>query len=111
MADTSIKKVAAAHSPKGDHGQTYLASGKQVAMRLWEEDAGDEGEEHVRDYETVGFVIEGRATLHLGGQQVTLEPGDSWVVPAGAVRKYDVHEAFKAVEATSPPARVHDRDG
>jgi quercetin dioxygenase-like cupin family protein len=60
--------------------------------------------------QTVGFVIEGRATLHLEGQQITLEEGDSRVVHAGAEHAYEVSERFKAVEATSPPARAHARD-
>jgi hypothetical protein len=28
MADTTVHKVDSAHSPKGDQGQKYLASGK-----------------------------------------------------------------------------------
>lgn len=41
---------------------------------------------------------------------VLLETGDSWVVPKGASRTYNVLDTFTAVEATSPPAEVHDRD-
>lgn len=109
MADTTIKKVQSARSPKGPDGQVYLASGKHVAMRLWAEDAKN-SESHTREYETVGFVLNGKATLEVEGQRVTLEPGDSWVVPAGASHRYLIDEAFEAVEATSPPARVAGRD-
>src|SRR5680860_159626 len=35
MSDTTLKKVEADTSPKGDMGQRYLASGKHVSMRLW----------------------------------------------------------------------------
>ena len=63
-----------------------------------------------RDYETVGYVINGRAELHLEGQKVVLEPGDSWVVPTGAVPTYSMLESCTAVEATYPPAHVHGRD-
>lgn len=108
--DTSVKKVAAGHSPDGQMGQTYLASGTRVAMRLWEEDPTEGLPAHTRPYETVGYAIEGRAELHIGDQMVTLEPGDSWVVPEGAERRYVIKERFKAVEATSPPARVENRD-
>jgi quercetin dioxygenase-like cupin family protein len=41
---------------------------------------------------------------------VLLEPGDSWIVPKGASHTYKVLEPFTAVEATSPPAHVGDRD-
>ena len=36
MTDTTIKKVEAATSPRGEMGQKYLVSGKRVSMRLWD---------------------------------------------------------------------------
>ncbi|QDL10643.1 cupin domain-containing protein [Brasilonema octagenarum UFV-E1] len=111
MSDTSVKKVDSAHSPKGQQGQKYLASGKSVSMRLWENEQPDESKEPAtREYETVGYVISGRAELHIEGQVVSLEPGNSWVVPKGASHTYKILEPFTAVEATSPPAEVHGRD-
>ena len=111
MGDTTIMKVQGKHSPHGDLGQKYLASGKNVAMRLWENAAPGEPKEAVaRDYETVGYVITGRAELHSEGQMVLLEAGDSWVVPKGATHTYKILEPFTAVEATYPPAHVHGRD-
>ena len=110
MADTSVKKVDGDYSPKGEMGQKYLASGKRLAMRLWEEQPGEDKSPRSRPYETVGYVISGRAELRVEGQTVTLEPGDSWVVPEGAEHTYDIKEPLTAVEATSPPSHVHDRD-
>jgi mannose-6-phosphate isomerase-like protein (cupin superfamily) len=111
MGDSSVKKVKSEYSPKGKMGQKYLASGIHVSMRLWEnERPNDSKTPTTRDYETVGFVISGRAELHLEGQMVLLEPGDSWVVPKGASHSYRILEPFTAVEATSPPALVHGRD-
>ncbi|MEO8890271.1 MAG: cupin domain-containing protein [Coleofasciculaceae cyanobacterium] len=111
MSDTSVKKVSSKASTKGEMGQKYLASGKSVAMRLWQDEQPDEAKEATaRDYETVGYVINGRAELHLEGQMVLLETGDSWVVPKGASHTYKILETFTAVEATSPPAQVHERD-
>ena len=110
MADTSVTKVEAAHAPKGPEGQRYLAIGRSLSMRLWErEPPGDAGTVR-REYETVGYVISGRAELTLEGQTVSLQPGSSWVVPKGAEHSYRIQEAFTAVEATHPPAEVHDRD-
>jgi quercetin dioxygenase-like cupin family protein len=63
-----------------------------------------------RNYETIGYVLRGRAELTLEGQTVKLEAGDSWVVPNGAEHSYRILETFSAVEATSPPAEVHGRD-
>ena len=111
MADSTIKKIDSKHSPKGEMGQKYLASGKSMAMRLWEnEPPSDDKTPHTRPYETVGYVIAGRAELHVEGQMVTLEAGDSWVVPQGASHAYVITEAFTAVEATHPPAHAHGRD-
>ena len=111
MSDTTIIKVQSSQSPKGEMGQVYLANGKNVAMRLWKnEPPGDPKDPKARDYETVGYVISGRAELHSKGQMVTLETGDSWVVPKGATHTYKILEAFTAVEATYPPAHIHGRD-
>ena len=111
MSDTTITKVDSQHSPSGEMGQKYLASGTSVSMRLWEnEPAGESKPAESRDYETVGYVLSGKAELHLEGQMVTLEKGDSWCVPQGASHTYVILETFSAIEATSPPAHVHARD-
>lgn len=111
MPDTTVTKIDSAHSPHGEMGQTYLATGVNLAMRLFEDvQPGEPKPEHARDYETVGYVIKGRAELHTEGQVVLLEPGNSWVVPRGAHHTYRILEPFTAVEATSPPAHVHGRD-
>ena len=111
MADTTVTKVDSRESPIGAMGQKYLASGKHVAMRLWEnEEPAEPKAPASREYETVGYVLRGRAELHIEGQMVTLEKGDSWVVPAGARHTYRILETFTAVEATSPPAHAHARD-
>ena len=111
MAETTVTKIDSRHSPRGAMGQKYLASGKKLAMRLWEnEEPGEAGEATAREYETVGYVVSGRAELHIEGQMVILEPGNSWVVPEGARHAYKILESFTAVEATSPPAQAHGRD-
>jgi quercetin dioxygenase-like cupin family protein len=111
MADTSVTKVSSSSSPKGKMGQRYLAAGIGLSMRLWDGvEPGEPDPEHAREYETVGYVISGRAELHIEGQMVKLEPGDSWVVPKGSSHTYKILESFTAVEATHPPAEVHSRD-
>ena len=111
MSDTSITKVDSLYSPKGPDGEKYLASGKHVAMRMWEnERPGEPKAPASRPYETVGYVLSGRAELHLAGQVVILEPGNSWVVPQNTSHTYKILETFSAVEATSPPAQVHGRE-
>lgn len=110
MGDTSVKKVQSKLSPHGPMGQAYLVSGIHVSMRLWDKKAGEQSPATARDYETVGYVIAGRAELHMEGQTIVLEPGDSWLVPKGAKHSYKILDALTAVEATSPPSEFHDRD-
>ena len=109
--DTSITKVNARYSPCGKHGQKYLAVGVKVSMRLWEqEQPGKSKPATQRSYETIGYVVNGRAQLEIEGQTVMLEPGDSWIVPQGSRHRYTIVEPFTAVEVTCPPAEVHGRD-
>jgi quercetin dioxygenase-like cupin family protein len=111
MSDTTIIKVDSQSSPTGEMGQKYLAMGKKISMRLWESEQPSEPKpETKREYETIGYVISGRAELHVEGQMVLLETGSSWVVPEGASHTYKILESFTAIEATSPPAEVHGRE-
>jgi quercetin dioxygenase-like cupin family protein len=109
--DTTITKIDSRHSPTGEMGQKYLASGVSISMRLWQKEQPHKDKQpHTRPYETVGYVINGRAKLHIEGQTVILSEGDSWVVPKGTEHTYEILEPFTAVEATHPPAHVHGRD-
>ncbi|MDX1656205.1 MAG: cupin domain-containing protein [Candidatus Competibacteraceae bacterium] len=108
---TRDRKVNVQTAPKGDMGQSYLATGVSLSMRIWNSEQPNDGEEiHTRDYETVGYVISGMAELTLEGNKIQLEPGDSWVVPKGAAHGYRIIETFTAVEATAPPADFKGRD-
>ncbi len=99
------------YSPLGEMGQKYLVSGKTVSMRLWENESPASSKPSIeKEYETVGYVIAGRAELEIEGQKIILEPGDSWLVPKGASHSYTIIESFTAVEATAPPAQIHQRD-
>jgi hypothetical protein len=60
MNDTTIKKVSERSAPKGAMGQTYLVSGKRLAMRLWSKEPPHAKASDRRDYETIGYVISGR---------------------------------------------------
>ncbi|QIN80362.1 cupin domain-containing protein [Rubrobacter marinus] len=107
----NVDKVNDEGASRGEMGQRYLASGESVSMRLWEnEQPGEPKPEAAREYETVGYVLSGRAELRLGGETIPLAPGDSWTVPRGASHTYNILEPFTAVEATSPPAEVGRRD-
>ena len=88
----------------GADGAKHLAAGHHVALRLWEnEEPGEPKPLSNKPYETVGYVLKGRAELHLEGQVTTLATGDSYLVPQGASHTYKILETFSAIEATSPP--------
>ena len=78
MGDLSVNKVSSQSSPEGDMGQKYLASGIHLSMRLWESlPPAPPTSLTQRDYETVGFVIRGRANLKIEGQILSLSAG--WI--------------------------------
>ncbi|MDK3255342.1 cupin domain-containing protein [Blastococcus capsensis] len=106
-----VDKITVTAAGTGGMGQRYLASGSRVAMRLWSGQPTSSGKpQAARDYETVGYVISGRARLVTGDEALELAPGDSWVVPAGIEHTYEIVEELTAVEATAPPARQAGRD-
>lgn len=94
----------------GEMGQIYLARGTRMAMRMWNEPKGQVDSPHLRNYETLGYVLQGRMVLSIQGEQTTLKAGDSWVVPAGAEHYYEILEPLKAIEVTSPPAQDNHQD-
>jgi quercetin dioxygenase-like cupin family protein len=111
MSERNVDKARDERASQGQMGQRCLASGESLSMRLWEnEQPGEPKPEAAREYETVGYVLAGRAELHLEGEVVELATGDSWTVPRGATHTYRILEPFTAVEATSPPAEERNRD-
>jgi hypothetical protein len=82
MNDNTVK-VNSEYSPLGEIGQKYLVSGKKVSMRIWKDiPPSDSKSPSQRAYETVGYVLKGRAELHIGTPVVMLKRG----LPAGARR-------------------------
>jgi mannose-6-phosphate isomerase-like protein (cupin superfamily) len=101
MSET-VTKVSSASAPTGAEGELRLAAGTHMAMRLWRDEQPTSGKPASRhNYEVVGYAIKGRAELVIEGRTVTLEPGDSWLVPANAEHTYRILETFTAVETTS----------
>jgi quercetin dioxygenase-like cupin family protein len=94
-----------ANTPSAD-GAKHLAAGQHVSLRLWEnEEPGEPKPLSNKPYETVGYVLKGRAELHLEGKVTNLEVGASYLVPQGASHTYKILETFSAIEATSPPQK------
>lgn len=102
--DVTRNKVSSGNETRGDDGQYRLASGESVGLRMWrDEEPAVPKATSSRPYETVGYVLGGRAELHIADAVILLEPGDSWTVPREAPHTYRIVERFTAIEATSPP--------
>jgi uncharacterized cupin superfamily protein len=98
-----IEIIDAEHTRKSKYGERHLAKGVAMSMRMWDcEPAGIEKKARRCDYETIGYVIAGRAEVVIGGEAAMLTPGTSWVVPRGAEHTYEILETFTAIECNSP---------
>lgn len=98
----TISKIGMAEAKTGPDGDLLLAGGSHMSLRLWKDEAPQEKEPHRSSYETLGYVIAGRAELTIEGQRIMLEPGDSYLVPTNAEHAYRILEPFTALEAVSP---------
>jgi quercetin dioxygenase-like cupin family protein len=104
MTDSTI--LNAENAETGTMGEDRLIAGKNVALRRWNESAGDGCETRRRAYETLGYLVSGQLEVTIDEKKHLLDPGDSWMVPPDTDHSYRVVEAIVAVEATSPPART-----
>ena len=96
-------KVSQSDTTHGTDGEHHLVKGQQSSMRLWHrEEPNADKPERTHEYETLGYVIEGRVDLIVNGETISLQPGDSYHVPAGAPHTFRVTETLTAVEVTTP---------
>ncbi len=104
---TESASDALQETPRTDSlGPRVLARGRRMGMRMWVEDSAvNPKEPATHAYEIVGYVCEGTATVEANGQKLDLEAGDSYCIPAGVTHLWCITSAFKAIEATSPPAQ------
>ena len=106
IAETA-EEIAEGKLPETDEAKEIMASGEDVGLRIWRnEEPGTNKETHTSPYETVGYVLEGKAELHLEDKIIELSEGNSYLVPKDAEHTYKIIETFSAVEATSPPAHL-----
>jgi quercetin dioxygenase-like cupin family protein len=96
---------------------TTLASPTQggAGQAVWRVDmrAGAAGPPHAFDTEQVWTVLEGGATIELGGEPVARAPGDTVVLPAGVPRRVfaDAGKGFTAIVAAPAGGCASTPDG
>ena len=60
-----------------------LARGDRTAMKYWRVEPGATLPTHRHHNEQIGYVISGRLTAIVEGEEVELRPGDSYAFPGG----------------------------
>jgi quercetin dioxygenase-like cupin family protein len=96
---------------------TTLASPAQggTGLAVWRMDVtpGAAGPVHAYDTEQVWTVIGGAATVELDGGPVTVAPGDTLVIPAGATRQMiaDPQAGVSAISITPAGTRAYSPAG
>ncbi|WP_326825356.1 cupin domain-containing protein [Streptosporangium sp. NBC_01756] len=92
---------------------TTLASPTQggSGQAVWRVDMnpGQVGPLHAIDAEQVWTVLDGGATVELGGEKLTVEPGDTLVLPADVPRRLgaDPVTGFAAIVVALPGMRAY----
>jgi quercetin dioxygenase-like cupin family protein len=96
---------------------TTLASPAQgrAGLAVWRMDItpGAAGPVHAYDTEQVWTVISGAATVELDGGAITVAPGDTLVIPAGAARQMiaDPQAGVSAISVTPAGTRAYSPAG
>jgi quercetin dioxygenase-like cupin family protein len=82
-----------------------LAAGDRMSVQHFEIEPGALVDEHSHEHEQAGFVFSGSALFVVDGEEYTIEAGDSYVIPGGAVHSVEVtgDEPIVGVELFSPP--------
>lgn len=107
MKSFRAHKTGSTETAEQKIGSRLLLSGQELTMWRWQVTPAANAEVNTRtsqDYEVMGYVISGRAELHVDGRVIPLGPGDSWVVPTGAPHAYVILEPLTAIKTSHPPA-------
>lgn len=79
-------------------------SGQQLSAARFELSAGAEVPLHGHDSEEFGHILAGSLTIHFDGQEITLQEGESFLIPGGSThRAVALDEGCTLLECYSPP--------
>ena len=76
LASIPPQQLAAGYAARAVHGE-------RLTFAVVEVDPGADLPEHGHDNEQLGMVIEGEITFHVGDEEQTLGPGETWTIPSG----------------------------
>jgi quercetin dioxygenase-like cupin family protein len=116
-ASTLIREAESRRTQVPSGLVTTLASPAQggAGLAVWRMDItpGAAGPVHAYDTEQVWTVVRGAATVELDGGPVTVAPGDTLVIPAGATRQMiaDPRAGVSAISITPAGTRAYTPGG
>lgn len=79
------------------------AVGNAVQLVSFQFDKGAVVPNHSHPNEQVGMVLTGRVIFHLGGEDLSLGPGDGYSIPPGVEHSAEIVEESTLIDVFSPP--------
>lgn len=78
--------------------------GQQLSAARFELAAGAEVTSHHHESEEFGHILAGSLTVHFDGREITLQEGESFLIPGGSThRAVALAEGCTLLECYSPP--------
>lgn len=79
-----------------------LVHGKNTLMTEFLLERGKNLPNHSHPQEQIGYLVSGRITLVITGEEYEVNPGDSWVIPGNVEHSAKIIEDSVAAEVFSP---------
>ncbi len=85
-------------------GVTYktLSYGDKTSLGEFKLEKGSVVPKHNHPHEQTGYMISGRMTFTIDGEDHIAEAGDSWSIPGNVEHSVKVHEDSVVIEVFSP---------
>jgi quercetin dioxygenase-like cupin family protein len=85
-------------------GVTYkmLAWGDKTSLGEFKLEEGTIVPTHSHPHEQTGYMISGKMTFTIDGEDYETRPGDSWSIPGNVEHSVKVHEDSLVIEVFSP---------
>lgn len=103
--DTSSLSDETAHEAADGVHLAQLAAGERMSIQHFHIEPGAVVPEHSHEHEQAGYIYAGTLVFIVDGEEYTIGPGDSYVVPSEAAHGVENRgdEAVKGVDIFSPP--------
>ncbi len=79
-----------------------LTHGKNTLLSEFKLEKGSIVPNHKHPHEQTGYLLSGRMTFYIDGEEFAAEPGDSWNIPGNVEHNVEVLEDSVVIEVFSP---------